>query len=338
LKARREVREFALGTGAAARGSLDHSHSPRGRSKSRNTRFQIDFPISRSRQARNHEVKEMRRTILLIALTLVCGCAVLAQTQDTRARATGSNDTSATASQANRSINIQSDTHVAGQLQDTLDSRKAKVGDQVVLKTTQAIKSDRHVVVDKGARLLGHVTSVEQTTSANGQSQIGLLFDRLESGSLRVSITATISSITQPATHSQASQDDMFGSDTNTMTSSRSTATTQRSGGSQGGGGLLGGLTNTAGGVVNTTTSAVGGVASSATSAVGSTVHSTTTVAGQTTAGVGRSLGGIQINESSSTSAQGGSTLSLQGGNLRLEKDITFNLVISQSASAGKNQ
>jgi hypothetical protein len=117
------------------------------------------------------------------------------------------------------------------------------------------------------------------------------------------------------------------------MTSSRSAATTQRSGGSQSGGGLLGGVSNTAGGVVNTTTSAVGGVASGATSAVGSTVHSTTSAA-QTTAGVERSLGGIQINESSSTSAQGGSTLSLQRGNLRLEKDTTFNLVISQSATS----
>ena len=103
----------------------------------------------------------MRRTILLIALTLACGCGVLAQTQETRTRAAGSNDTSATASQANKSINLQSGTHVAGQLQNTLDARKAKVGDQVVLKTTQAIKSDGHVVVNKGARLLGHVTLVE---------------------------------------------------------------------------------------------------------------------------------------------------------------------------------
>ena len=165
-----------------------------------------------------------------------------------------------------RQINIQSGTHVAGQLQNTLDARKAKVGDQVVLKTTQVIKSDGHVVVNKGARSLGRVTSVEQKTGSSGQSQIGLLFDRLESGSLAVPITATISSITQAATHAQASQDDMVGSGTSTMTSSRSTATTQRSGGPQSGGGLLGGVTNNAGGVVNTTTSAVGGVASGATS------------------------------------------------------------------------
>jgi hypothetical protein len=61
--------------------------------------------------------------------------------------------------------------------------------------------------------------------------------------------------------------------------------------------------------------------------------------AGETTSVLGRSLGRIQISESSSTSTEGGSTLTLQGENLHLEKGTTFNLVISQSAkaSAGRN-
>jgi len=58
------------------------------------------------------------------------------------------------------------------------------VGDEVVLKTTQAIKSEGRTVVGRGARLIGHVTEVEQKTKANGQSRIGLIFDRLEKGSL----------------------------------------------------------------------------------------------------------------------------------------------------------
>jgi hypothetical protein len=70
------------------------------------------------------------------------------------------------------------------------------------------------------------------------------------------------------------------------------------------------------------------------TSALGSTVDSTTNVVGNTTTGVGRSLGGIQISQSSNTSVDGSSVLSLQGGNLRLEKGTTFNLVLTQSASA----
>jgi hypothetical protein len=89
---------------------------------------------------------------------------------------------------------------------------------------------------------------------------------------------------------------------------------------------LLGGVTNTVGGVVNTTTQTVGGV----TNTVGETVGSTT----QT---VGNTVRGIQISQSASANAEGSSTLSLTGGNLRLEKGTTLNLRLTQSASVGNN-
>jgi hypothetical protein len=83
--------------------------------------------------------------------------------------------------------------------------------------------------------------------------------------------------------------------------------------------------------VVNTTTATVGNVAGTTTSAVGSTVGATSNTAGDLTG----SLRGLQINQSSSASAQGGSTLSLTGNNLRLESGTTFNLAISNSTRAG---
>lgn len=270
----------------------------------------------------------MNRIILVLFLTLACALTVLSQTQSTTATATGSIATSASASRADKSVNIESGTHLAAQLQNTLDARKARVGDQVILKTTESIKSGGHEVVKKGARLIGHVTSVEQNTKATGASQVGLLFDRLDSGSLTVPITATISSITQVRTQTRAS-DDGFGSQSTGV--SRSSASTQRAPASSGGqgGGLLGGVTNT-----------VGGVANGAVSGVGSTISSTTGAVGQTTSGLGQSLGGIQISESSNTSVEGSSVLTLRGDNLHLEKGTTFNLLVSQSASAsaGKNQ
>jgi hypothetical protein len=56
---------------------------------------------------------------------------------------------------------------------------------------------------------------------------------------------------------------------------------------------------------------------------------------GNVASGVSRPLPGIQISQSSNTSVQGESVLSLQGGNLRLDKGTRFNLVLTQSASAG---
>jgi hypothetical protein len=265
----------------------------------------------------------MKRTILAISLTLVCGLAVNAQTANTSARGEANNQTSAAARAANKSINLDSGTRLAGELQSTIDARKAKVGDQVVLKTTQAIKSQGRTVVSKGSRLVGHVTEVSQKSKSSGESRVGLLFDRLEGGSLNVPIAATITSVVNGTARARANDEDLFASDAGSATSARSSSRSS----SSGTGSLLGG-------VANSTTSTVGNVVGGTTAAVGSTVDSTTNVVGNTATGVGRSLGGIQISQSSSTSVEGSSVLSLQGGNLRLEKGTTFNLMLTQSASA----
>jgi|SRR5882672_272667 len=281
----------------------------------------------------------MKRTVLALSLSLACAIVAYAQKAETRAASEANSQTSAAVNQAGKSINLDSGTRLSGELQNTIDVRKAKVGDQVVLKTTEAIKSGGRTVVGKDSRLVGHVTEVAQKGKGNGESRVGILFDRLEQGSLAVPISATISSITSGRASARANNNDrMFESDTNSSSSARAnrSASSSSSGSSSSNGGLLGGV----GGVVNSTTSTVGGVVGGTTSAVGSTVDSTTGAVGNTTTGVGRSLGGIQISESSNTSVEGSSVLSLQGGNLRVEKGTNFNLVLTQSASAaaGKSQ
>ena len=92
----------------------------------------------------------MKRIILASFLILACALAASAQRPDTSAQAEGANQTSAAAGAADQSINIASGTHLAAQLQNSLDARKARVGDQVVLKTTEAIKSEGRTMVKKG--------------------------------------------------------------------------------------------------------------------------------------------------------------------------------------------
>jgi hypothetical protein len=260
----------------------------------------------------------MNRYILTIALVILSACAISAQQTRTRTSASATNATKAAAN--GKAINLESGTRLAAQLQNTLDVRKAKVGDQVVLKTTEAIKANGRTVVNKGARLIGHVTEVSQKSSASGESSLGLVFDRLESGSLAVPVSATITSITRAATRTTASDEGMSSD-----TGARSTSSARTSSGqSSGGGGLLGGVTNTAGGVLNTTTQTAGNVVGGTTGAVGQTVGNVT-----------RNVGGIRISESTDASVEGGSTLSLTGGNLRLEKGTSFGLRLNQAASAG---
>ena len=258
----------------------------------------------------------MRRIVLGLGLVFVLSITGLAQKSSTRASGSATSNTSA--SKNGKNIDIASGTQITGQLQNSLDVQKAKVGDEVVLKTTSAVKQNGQVVIQKGSRLIGHVTEVQQRAKGQAASKVGVLFDTLAQGGNQIPISAVITSVTQARASSSVGDDissDVSGS-------SSTTASTR----SSGGGGLLGGVGNTVGGVVNSTTQTVGGV----TNTVGQTV-------GNTTQTVGGTLRGIQISQSTDASASGGSTLSLNGGNLRLDKGTTFNLSLSESASVHNN-
>lgn len=265
---------------------------------------------------------------LLFALLLVMAMSGIIVAQRTNTSGSGSTNASASAQKQGRQIDLLAETQLAAQLQSALDARHAKIGDRVMLKTTEAIKQNGKVVVPRGAQLLGRVTDVQKQTRDTGESHISMLIDQLRFGSTEIPITTSILSITQARSHAQTNNSNI---DSDLMGQSSASTRPSSPPRNSNGGGLVGGLGNTVGGVVNTTTGTVGNVAGTTTNAVGSTVGTTTS----TTGNLGGSLRGLQINQSTSASAQSGSTLSLTGNNLRLESGTTFNLAISNAASAG---
>lgn len=212
---------------------------------------------------------------------------------------------------------LSSGTSIEGRLQNSVDVKNARVGDEVILKTTKSIKQNGETIVPKGSKLIGRITEVQQKTKSNGMSRIGMVFYRLENRDMSAPLSASITSITNVASGTRlgdkASSDIFSSSSTSTQTS--------------GGGGLLGGIgstvggaTDTAGGLLNTTTQTVGGVTNSAGQTIGNS--------GGT---VGRTFNGIQISNSVSGSAQSGTTLSAADKNIRLEKGVVFQLVTNNS-------
>jgi hypothetical protein len=202
----------------------------------------------------------------------------------------------------NEKIILNSGATVEGQLQSTLDVKKAKPGDRVVLKTTKAIKENGQTVVPKGSKLIGRVTEVEKRSKTSNGSRLGLLFDRLESGNL----------------NSDSAGADLFGS---SSASARGTSSASSGGGllgstAQATGGLIGGVTNTVGSTVNTGIQTVGNVAGTA----GTVVNSSTLV---------RTVNGIQISNSVNGSAQSGTVLEVPGRDLKLEKGTAIHLQLS---------
>jgi hypothetical protein len=209
-------------------------------------------------------------------------------------------------------IKLQSGTEIEAQLQQTLDVENASVGDRVILTTTKAINQNGRTVVPKGAQLIGRVTEVRQKTKDNAQSKLGVVFERLEGKNLSSPISAAIVSITQAS--AAATLGDTFGGEA--AGSANSSGNVSRS---NSGGGLLGGVTNTAGTVINTTASAVGGVTNTANGTLDGTTRS-----------LGGALNGIRLTQSTDASANG-ATIATGNKNLRLEKGVTFQLRLSQT-------
>jgi hypothetical protein len=261
----------------------------------------------------------MRRIVFGLSITLVLAGLASAQTP-VKANSVNSVDASAAAAAGSR---IAAGTQVSGRLQGTLDVERAKVGDQVLVKTTTAVKQNGQTVIAKGSTLVGHVTSVQKKVKGNANSSIGVAFESVQQGSGRLPISAAITSVLTAQTHIATAVDhSVMATESDTISAGSSTRS------SGGGGGLLGGVTSTVGGVANTATGAVGGVADTTGRAVGST-----------TGAVGAAVRGLTVTQSTGASAHGGSTLNMSDGNLSLDKGTILNLRItnSSSASAGKN-
>lgn len=266
----------------------------------------------------------MIKTVLGLSLVFALSAAALAQKVDSKSSSSATNTT--TASKAGKDISFVSGTQIAADLQNSLNVQRSKVGDEVILKTRKAVKQNGKVVVAKGSQLIGRVTEVQEKTKMMASSKIGVLFHTLVQNGQSTPITAMITSITKASAY--ASTDD------NTFASSSASSSTGASTQTSSSGGLLGGVGNTVGGVVNATTSTVVDVAKT----TGQVVGATATTVGRATGIVSSNIRGLQISQSADASASGGSTLTLSGGNLKLEKGTTFNLNVSESASAGSTQ
>ncbi|HEX8560990.1 MAG TPA: hypothetical protein VF668_23055 [Pyrinomonadaceae bacterium] len=262
----------------------------------------------------------MLRKFTAAALALAA-CAAVASAQ-TQAGAGASASHSTSVGREGGRLDLASGTRVTGELQGALDASRARVGDRVVLRTTEAIKQNGRTVLKKGVQLVGRVADVRRRAGASAASSVTVVFDTLQSGSLSAPVVATIDSVARVS--GRAGADDDFGVESSA--SARGSASGSASGGASGGG-LLGGV---AGAVGNT----VGGVAGAAGDAVGSTAEAV----GGAARGAGSALGRVQVTQAVGLSAEGGSTLSLAGGDLRLEKGTTFRLTVSEAARVGGNR
>jgi hypothetical protein len=69
---------------------------------------------------------------------------------------------------------------VTGELVNKLDSKSAKQGDSVVVKTKEDLKFQGGADLPKGSKLVGHITNVQARADGKENSQIAIQFDHAE--------------------------------------------------------------------------------------------------------------------------------------------------------------
>jgi hypothetical protein len=218
-------------------------------------------------------------------------------------------------------------------LTKSIDSKKAKVGDEVVAKVAADIRSGGQVVLPHDSKMMGKITQATARSKGDGTSQLGIIFDRavLKNGST-INLTSTIQAIAPPQQQSY----DESGSGSSDMSSSAS-------GGGPMGGGLSGGTPSRgAEGVSSASGSgggAVGPAAGGATgtaNAAGTATGSIPPVAGSDAMLTARSVGVIGINGlelNTAASADGSATLTSSGKNVKLDSGSRLLLRITAASA-----
>jgi hypothetical protein len=69
---------------------------------------------------------------------------------------------------------------VNGELVGKLDSKSAKTGDSVEVKTTESVKMATGTEIPKGSKLMGTVTAVKPHSADNANAEMGIRFDHAE--------------------------------------------------------------------------------------------------------------------------------------------------------------
>ncbi len=212
------------------------------------------------------------------------------------------------------------------ELSKSIDSKKAKVGDEVTARVISDVRSGGAVAIPRGSKLLGKVTEANARGKGDATSSLGVAFDRaiLKNGTT-LNLVSTIQAVIAPPETPSASLPEPSSGGPGPEGSS---------------GGMGGGYGSTAGGIGNTAGSAVG--------AVGRTVDSATqTAAGdlnanarlggnapvltaQTTGVVG--IKGLELN--ASTSGSTSSVFTSSAKSVKLDNGTRMLVKVSAASKA----
>jgi hypothetical protein len=161
-------------------------------------------------------MKAIRRTWLGagLGLLLAGGVAIFpAAAQEAGSAASGRTE-----------VTLAGGTPILVELNNGVDSKKAKVGDAIGAHTTAALKStDDRTILPKGAKVEGHITQADAKSKGGTESALGIQFDKafMKDGG-EIPLSVVIQAIGAPANFSGAGDASSLPSPSNTGTTQTS--------------------------------------------------------------------------------------------------------------------
>ncbi len=269
------------------------------------------------------------------------GANAQAGVQAGRASAQTSSDANANASgkQSEPEGALAAGTALNAELDHSIDSKKAKAGDSITARTTEAVKENGKTVIPKGSKLVGHVTKASAKANGDAESMLAVQFDHaILKGGREVPLQASIQAL---AAAQGAAAAAVGGDDLQPMPNAGGGAMGAGAGRGAGAAGGVGSTVGAAAGAAQRTTAGVTGAA-------GSTVNGAGNVAGGAGTGLGAGgqliatsrgvfgMSGLALNSNANSSVEG-SVISSAGKNVHLDSGTRL-LLVTQAATSASAQ
>ena len=284
----------------------------------------------------------MKSASFIVSLSMAFSGAVLGQ-QSTDIQGSAAGGAQATATTNRASGGIDQSAELNATLNRPVDARNAKAGDEITATVSEDVKSDGHVLIKRGSRLVGRVTTArarsgKSAAEGGADSQLGIVFDRavLKNGTT-IPLSATVHALAAAESSASSGMSDANAG----LAGAGSAAGSARSGGGGLVGGVAGGASGTVGGVTGSTGAVASGTVSGSGAALGRSAGAVggLNAAGKLTSGSKGAFGlkGIDVSPAAGSDAQG-SIISSSTQNVRLDRGTRMLLVNGGAAGAATAQ
>lgn len=103
-------------------------------------------------------------------------------------------------------------TDLVAELNKSVSSKKAKLGDSVKATLTQDVVEHGKIVIRRGSKLIGHVTEAKPRSKDDQESRLGLVFDKaMLKGGEEIDFNAVVRALAPPVRFGAVDKPDMMG-------------------------------------------------------------------------------------------------------------------------------